>query len=288
MTSANRVATSDVSSDPSEHSVGGLELFIRFGQQDDRRRVIESAKTLGWVDEKYTDEENLLNGKFTLKTRSNIFVIYVLLYSDQKDLGCLVLLSIDRVQFPIQLATRPGKDRVDERTSVFVQYRLYDKSKHTGLSSVLHIIESICFTLIVPIITKRKKPIMDKQNVICELKFTKEHLFLCSAPFLWYLREEKLEIQIWTSENDSYDYSSTSAAASTDRHIGSIYVDLNSLCDRKRKSHRLNAVLPMFKLGSKDLGGAFAQVHVTIDKSKDFNELRVCLRQDFSTLSELN
>ncbi|CAF1141894.1 unnamed protein product [Adineta ricciae] len=231
--SANRVATSDVSSDPSEHSVGGLELFIRFGQQDDRRRVIESAKTLGWLDEKYTDEENLLN--------------------DQKDLGCLVILSIDRIQFPIQLATRPGKDRVDERTSVFVQYRLYDK---------------------MPIITKRKKPIMDKQNVICELKFTKEHLFLCSAPFLWYLREEKLEMQIWTSENDSYDYSSTSAVASTDRHIGSIYVDLNSLCDRKRKSHRLNAVLPMFKLGSKDLGGAFAQVHVTIDKSKDFNELR--------------
>ncbi|CAF5008560.1 unnamed protein product, partial [Rotaria magnacalcarata] len=30
----------------------------------------------------------------------------------------------------------------------------------------------------------------------------------------------------------------------------------------------------MFKHGTKDLGGAFAQVHLTIDKSKDFNELR--------------
>ena len=39
------------------------------------------------------------------------------------------------------------------------------------------------------------------------LNLRKEHLFLCSAPFLWYLREEKFEIQIWTSENDSYDYS---------------------------------------------------------------------------------
>jgi len=126
----------------------------------------------------------------------------------------------------------------------------------------------------VPIVTKRKKPIVDRNNVICELKFTKEHLFLCSAPFLWYLREEKLEIQIWISENDSYDYSQS--LSSTDKLIGSIYVDLNSLCDRKRKSHRLSAILPMFKNGAKDLGGAFAQVHVTIDKSKDFNELRVC------------
>ena len=128
---------------------------------------------------------------------------------------------------------------------------------------------------LVPIITKRKQAITDRNNLICELQFNKEHLFLCSEPFLWYLREEKLEIQIWTSDNDSYDYSPS--VSSTDKLIGSIYVDLNSLCDRKRKTHRLNAILPMFKHGTKDLGGAFAQVHVTIDKSKDFNELRVYL-----------
>lgn len=127
-----------------------------------------------------------------------------------------------------------------------------------------------------PIITKRKKPITDRHNLICELKFTKEHLFLCSAPFIWYLREEKLEIQIWTSENDSYDYSQ--ASSTTDKLIGSVYVDLNSLCDRKRKSHRVNAILPMFKAGTKELAGASVQVHVTIDKSKDFNELRVRLK----------
>ena len=124
-----------------------------------------------------------------------------------------------------------------------------------------------------PIITKRKKPILNRDQLICELQFHKEHLFLCSEPFLWYLREEKLEIQIWTSENDSYDYSPT--LTSTDKLIGSIYVDLHSLGDRKRKSHRLNTILPMFKAGAKDLAGATVQVHLTLDKSKDFNELRV-------------
>ncbi|CAF1106445.1 unnamed protein product [Rotaria sp. Silwood1] len=245
LASANRVVTSEIASDPSEHCVGGLELSIRFGQQDDRCRVIDSAKTLGWLDDNYIDEENFLD--------------------DQKDLGCLITISIDRIQFPIQLATRPGKDRIDDRTSIFVQYRLYDK---------------------MPIITKRKKPIVDRNNVICELKFTKDHLFLCSAPFLWYLREEKLEIQIWISDNDSYDYSQS--LSSTDKLIGSIYVDLNSLCDRKRKSHRLSAILPLFKHGTKDLGGAFAQIHVTIDKSKDFNELRSRSDLDTSNDGELH
>ena len=60
-----------------------------------------------------------------------------LLYSplDQKDLGCLVTVTIDRIQFPIPLGTRPGKDRIDDRTSVFVQYRLYDKSMSMIISS---------------------------------------------------------------------------------------------------------------------------------------------------------
>ncbi len=125
-----------------------------------------------------------------------------------------------------------------------------------------------------PIITKRRKGIIDRDNLICKLDFNKEHLFLCSAPFLWYLREEKLEIQIWTSENDTYDYSQ-SLASTTDKLIGSIYVDFNLLSNKKRKSHRLSSILPIFKQGTKDLNGACVQIQLTIEKSKDFNELRV-------------
>ncbi|CAF3248775.1 unnamed protein product [Rotaria socialis] len=228
LASANSVAHSDLSSDSTDNCVGGIELFVRFGEQDDRRRLIDSAKKLGWLEANKLDEENFLD--------------------DQKDLGCLVKLSIDRIQFPTQLITQTDKDRL----SVFAQYRFYDK---------------------MPIITKRKKATVDRNNVKCELQFNKEHLFLCSEPFLWYLREEKLEIQIWSSENDTYDYSQ-SLASTTDKLIGSVYVDLNLLCNRKRKSHRLSAILPLFKQGTKDLTGASVQIHLAIDKSKDFNELR--------------
>ena len=63
--------------------------------------------------------------------------------------------------------------------------------------------------------------------------------------------------------------------STTDKLIGSIYVDLNSLCNRKRTTHRISTILPIFKQGTKDLTGACVQVHVTINKAKDFNELRV-------------
>lgn len=46
-----------------EQCLGGLELFVRFGQQDDRRKVLDSAKKLGWNDDNYQDEENFLDSK---------------------------------------------------------------------------------------------------------------------------------------------------------------------------------------------------------------------------------
>ncbi|CAF0774338.1 unnamed protein product [Adineta ricciae] len=232
---------SEISSDPAEHSVGGIELFARFAQQDDRRRMIDSAKTLGWLDDKYIDQENFLD--------------------DEKDLGCLLKISIDRIQFPIELLTQPDKNRV----SVFAQYRFYDK---------------------MPVITKRKQTTINRNNLICELQFLKEHLFLASAPFYWYLREEKLEIQIWMSENDTYDYTQ-SLGSSTDKLVGSIFVDLSPLCQRKRKPQRISAILPIFKQGAKNLHGASVQVHISIDSSKDFNELRNPDNVDTSNEAEL-
>jgi hypothetical protein len=127
LASANRVVTSEIASDSSEHCVGGLELFVRCGQQDDRRRIIDSAKTFGWLDDNYIDEGNFLDGEFNIK----INLLHKIPLLDQKDLGCLLTITIDRIQFPISLATRPGKDRIDDQTSVFVQYRLYDKSTET-------------------------------------------------------------------------------------------------------------------------------------------------------------
>lgn len=70
LASAATVVTSEISPDPITSCVGGIELGVRFAHQDDRRRLINSAKQLGWLDKTYLDEENFLEGNFSfLKIR---------------------------------------------------------------------------------------------------------------------------------------------------------------------------------------------------------------------------
>lgn len=54
--------------DSIDHCVGGVELFIRFSQEDDRRRMIDSGRSLGWIEQNWIEEENSLNGKSSFET----------------------------------------------------------------------------------------------------------------------------------------------------------------------------------------------------------------------------
>jgi hypothetical protein len=48
--------------------VGGIELFIHFTQQDDHRRMIDSAKSLGWIAKNSLEDENFFDGKYFFST----------------------------------------------------------------------------------------------------------------------------------------------------------------------------------------------------------------------------
>ena len=69
LASVQRVESADIT----ERCVGGLELFIRFAQQDDRRRILDSAKMLGWIDGNSFDDEHFLEGE-KKSTETLIFV----------------------------------------------------------------------------------------------------------------------------------------------------------------------------------------------------------------------
>jgi len=56
-----------------DHCVGGIELFIRFSQQEDRRRMIDSAKLLGWIEKNSFEEENFFDGKFFFSNKMKTF-----------------------------------------------------------------------------------------------------------------------------------------------------------------------------------------------------------------------
>ena len=69
LVSVQRQETAEIT----ERCVAGLELFIRFAQQDDRRRILDSAKALGWADGNAFDDEHFLDGKIRLAVSSFIF-----------------------------------------------------------------------------------------------------------------------------------------------------------------------------------------------------------------------
>jgi hypothetical protein len=83
--------------------------------------MIDSAKSLGWIAKHLFDEENFRDG---ILFSSNSIKEFPFFHLDQKDLGCLVKLSIDRIEIPAQLLSQSDKNR----TNIFAQYRFYDKS----------------------------------------------------------------------------------------------------------------------------------------------------------------
>ena len=50
------------------------------------------------------------------------------MHLDDKDLGCSVKLTIDRIEIPLSLVNQLDKDRLN----IFTQYRFYDKSMTKG------------------------------------------------------------------------------------------------------------------------------------------------------------
>ena len=55
--------------DAVDHCMGGIELSIHFSPEDDRRRMIDSAKSLGWIEQNWIEGNNSLNGKSSSEKR---------------------------------------------------------------------------------------------------------------------------------------------------------------------------------------------------------------------------
>ncbi len=56
-----------------------------------------------------------------------------------------------------------------------------------------------------------------------------------------YLREERLELQLWVSYNRELSPEETSHTRprQRDKLIGCAYVDMSALCDKRIKQHRI-------------------------------------------------
>ncbi|XP_077984214.1 C2 domain-containing protein 3-like [Glandiceps talaboti] len=212
-----------------ERVAGGLEIAITFAHHDDRDRVIHAARGVGWSPD--MDIENLDD------------------FLDQEDgsltsLSSEVSVNLDTAWFPVKLSLIAGQTSLDRHTKAYIRYKFYDRAA---------VCSKLCYL-----------DVSDEDYITADLKYS--HNFHCqpSQPFMWYLREERLEVQLWVSYSTDPSGKRDSRPRHRDKLIGCAYIDTSTLADKRRQHHRISGLYPLFKPGSVDMGGACIRVHINM------------------------
>ncbi|XP_071126216.1 C2 domain-containing protein 3-like [Mytilus edulis] len=208
-----------------ERVVGGLEMAVKFAHHNDRERVIHTARGVGWSPIELNVEEDEA------------------WESDDEGSGRYqnVTVSVDQVSFPVQNALITGQNSLDKSARCYVRYKVYDKGA--------------VVSKIVPM------SVNSEGYIVSQLNHNHNFHISVTSPYKWYLREEKLEIQIWVTYTSRKHHKNK--PQHRDKLIGTAYIDMESLNDERRKQHRVSGMYHLFKPGSSSLGGAFARAHIT-------------------------
>ncbi|XP_044306127.1 C2 domain-containing protein 3 isoform X2 [Varanus komodoensis] len=210
--------------------VGGLEVSVTFAHSEDRERVLDAAKLLGW-----NWEESCTEG----------------LQDDDEDGGqparklAVVTVSIPCLWLPLKCVLLAGQTHLNKRVYCYLRYKLYDQ-------------EATWTSL------RRPKLAEDQNHVTVTFKKSKQMDLPWSQMLLWYFREERLEVQVWRAYGNE---GSTERPLETDRLIGSAYVDLAGLGGSSRRKQTVSGVFPLFRRNAANLLGAAARVHITVASS---------------------
>ncbi|XP_068122730.1 C2 domain-containing protein 3 [Hyperolius riggenbachi] len=203
--------------------VGGLELSVGFAHHSDRERVLEVARGLGW-----SEEEEEISGRA----------------GDDWEKEDLVNLSITipKIWLPVRFLLLAGHKQVHKKTYCYLRYKVYDR-------------DAICSPLSRPVLSE------DGQQATVAFEQTRSLELLKHQPLVWYLREEKLEIQVWRSYGKD---TGGPRPQDTDRLLGSAYVDMTTLAANTSRTLSVSGVYPLFKRNVASLQGAAVRVHLSL------------------------
>ncbi|KFO92990.1 C2 domain-containing protein 3, partial [Buceros rhinoceros silvestris] len=205
--------------------VGGLELSVTFARQDDRERVLEAAKLLGWTSKESHDDSTDSSDDW-----------------EQGDHPVTVTISTPRVWLPVHCVLLAGQTHPSKGTYCYLRYKLYN--------------QEAMWTLL-----QRPKLSDDAKNITVSFKRTNKVTLRRSQGLLWFFREQKLEIQVWWAYGKEND---VERPLDTDRLIGSAYVDLSALAERSRTTLTVSGVYPLFRCNAANLAGTAVRVHVVL------------------------
>uniref|UniRef100_A0A3Q2EC54 C2 domain containing 3 centriole elongation regulator n=1 Tax=Cyprinodon variegatus TaxID=28743 RepID=A0A3Q2EC54_CYPVA len=202
--------------------VGGLKVSISFAHHSDRERVIKAARGLGW---------EMANRDCAAQDDEGCW---------EEDIRKLSLtFSMPKAWLPVHCLFLPGLRELQRPTYCYLRYKFFDQ-------------DTFCSQLKHPFVEEgRQATVSFEGSRTVELSTTQ--------PLMWYLREEKLEVQLWVT----FSKNRTTRPSDSDRLVGSAFVDLSSLAKTPKQKLSLSGVYPLFMRSAADLQGAALRVHIT-------------------------
>ncbi|XP_029411745.1 C2 domain-containing protein 3 isoform X2 [Nannospalax galili] len=158
-----------------------------------------------------------------------------------QEVPATITISTPRLWLPVHCVLLAGHKNINKNTYCYLRYKLYNQ-------------EAFWTPL------RKPKDSTNKNQVLVTFKASKKVEVTQSQSLLWYLREERLEIQVWRA----YGYDSVERPHQTDSWIGSAYVDLTRLGEKSTKTLTVSGVYPLFGRNASDLSGAALRVHVVL------------------------
>lgn len=117
--------------------------------------------------------------------------------------------SMPRAWLPIHCLLLPGHDELQRSTYCYYRYKLYDQ-------------QTFCSELRHPVLEEGEREV-GQANVA--FQGSKSLVLKRTQPLRWYLREEKLEVQLWVA----FGKEKRVRPHNADRLVGSAFVDLSAL-----------------------------------------------------------
>ncbi|XP_061683226.1 C2 domain-containing protein 3 isoform X2 [Syngnathoides biaculeatus] len=203
-------------------SVGGLEISLGFSHHSERERVIRAAQDLGW-DPTQAQVDCDDQGAWEQSTRK-----------------LSLTFSMPRAWLPLHCLFLPGHDTLQRSTYCYLRYKFYEN-------------EAYCSHMKHPCAGEGGQATVTFQG-------SRTVELMSSQPLMWYLREEKLEVQVWVA----FQKDKSQKPRDTDRLLGSAFIHLSSLAQAHQEKLTLSGVYPLFRRSAADLQGAALRVHISL------------------------
>ncbi|XP_068173635.1 C2 domain-containing protein 3 isoform X2 [Antennarius striatus] len=204
--------------------VGGLQISLNFTHHSDRERVIKAALDVGWEVPKNEVQDDEDAWRDSSRNMSLTF-------------------SMPRAWLPVHCLLLPDHTELQRSTYCYLRYKFYDE-------------DAFCSQMTHPSVEEDG----EEEQATVTFQGSRTVELRSSQPLIWYLQEEKLEVQVWVA----FKKDKGLRPHDTDRLVGSAFLDLSSFAKTSKQKHALSGVYPLFRRSAVNLRGAALRVHITL------------------------